>query len=53
MPLPEVEAMLRDAGVCFEFRYGSYDAVGEDFTASGPRERRCSAPPRGEITSLG
>lgn len=51
MSLEEVEALLRESGVCHEFSYtfvvqrlGSAASLGE--------ERWCTAPPRGELVGL-
>jgi hypothetical protein len=51
MPLADVETLLRDSGVCFEFSYSFVDQrQGNAGSIAG--ERWCTAPPRGELVSL-
>jgi len=51
MSLPEVETLLRESGVCFEFNY-SYFTDFRDGGGSVGGERWCTAPPRGHLTRL-
>ena len=51
MSLADVETLLRDSGVCFEFTYSFVDQR-QGSGASGAEERWCTAPPRGELVSL-
>ena len=45
----DVEAMLRDLGVCFEFRYGYPTGPWIDGGQEGYSERWCTAPPSGRV----
>ena len=51
MSLSDVETLLRDSRVCFEFTYSFVDQR-EGSGASIAEERWCTAPPRGELISL-
>jgi hypothetical protein len=51
MPLVDVETLLRDSGVCFEFTYSFVDQR-QGSGASEAEERWCTTPPRGELVSL-
>ena len=51
MSLTDVETLLRDSGVCFEFSHSFVDQR-QGSGASIAEERWCSAPPRGELVSL-
>jgi hypothetical protein len=51
MSLAEVETLLRDSGVCYEFTYSFVDQR-QGSGASMAEERWCTAPPRGELVSL-
>jgi hypothetical protein len=51
MPLSDVETLLRDSGVCFEFTYSFVDQR-QGSGASIAEERWCTAPPRGELVKL-
>lgn len=51
MPLTDVETLLRESGVCFEFSYTFVDQR-QGNAASIAEERWCTAPPRGELVSL-
>jgi hypothetical protein len=44
----DAEALLRDRGICFTFRY-SYPVIDTDF---GYSERWCTAPPAGKVGDL-
>lgn len=45
----EVEGLLRDLGLCFDFRYGYPTAPWIDGGQEGMSERWCTAPPAGEV----
>jgi hypothetical protein len=45
----EVEAMLRDLGLCFDFRYGYPTGSWVDGGQEGMSERWCTAPPSGKV----
>lgn len=49
MSAADVEALLSDLGVCFEFRYGYPTGPLIDGTQEGYSERWCTAPPGGRV----
>jgi hypothetical protein len=51
MPLADVETLLRDSGVCFEFTYSFVDQR-QGSAGTIAQECWCTAPSRGELVSL-
>lgn len=49
MSAAEVEAVLRELGVCFEFRYSYPTGPEIDGSQEGYSERWCTAPPAGRV----